>query len=183
MGVTGSDGRFAIFPDYAVGRRPRAFICPSSAMATTCSKGTRTQVAADGWTVGRPKGGATLDINFKNAPPNMSTSTSMGGLFQDLSVRRSSAIPKAGVDIYAHPSCISLARSVAVAASWIAPRQTLGSVICFRRSAASSAVVRNGCLSTTAFCARLPGRNADTSLHFRWTMPDEFRIGTNSCSK
>jgi muramidase (phage lysozyme) len=45
------------------------------------------------------RGGATLDINFRNAPPGMSTNSTSDGILKDLSVRRSSAIPKAGVDI------------------------------------------------------------------------------------
>jgi hypothetical protein len=45
------------------------------------------------------KGGATLDINFKNPPPNMSTSTTMDGLFKELNLRKGASLPKAGVDI------------------------------------------------------------------------------------
>jgi hypothetical protein len=45
------------------------------------------------------KGGATLDISFKNPPAGMSTSTSMDGLFKDLNLRKGASLPKAGVDI------------------------------------------------------------------------------------
>lgn len=43
------------------------------------------------------KGGASLDINFRNAPPGMSTSSSVDGIFKDIKLRQGSSMPKAGV--------------------------------------------------------------------------------------
>ncbi|TCR60937.1 hypothetical protein [Bosea sp. BK604] len=47
----------------------------------------------------RMEGAATLDVNFRNAPAGMSTSTSMSGMFKDIRLRQVVRPPKAGVDI------------------------------------------------------------------------------------
>lgn len=44
------------------------------------------------------KGSASLDVTFRNAPPGMSTSSSVEGIFKDLKLRRGSSMPRASAE-------------------------------------------------------------------------------------
>ncbi|MGF7055737.1 hypothetical protein GGC47_004950 [Bosea sp. OAE752] len=85
----------------ATGRRPHFELKSREAAAAEASRKSIQRERRDRENADRKmERAATLDVNVRGAPPGMSTSTSMSGMFKDIRLRQVVKPPRPGVDVW-----------------------------------------------------------------------------------